>query len=165
MMTFFLRILNAGKRNNLSTVFVASTKWFIELDRISCLKNMPGFFTVRGHTPVELGCLRNVCTPLNPMFYCLDLDYRRGLFRHDLYDVPSRVFVLFLLWHISLFSFVDVKQVLTDVFKAKDTFAARDKTSDENEDPGKSTLLTSRNPHRYLLMTFFILARSNCSKL
>lgn len=74
-------------------MLVIFTKRFIEL--VLQWKNMSRFFTIRGCIPVELDCLRNVCTPLNLMFYCLDLDYRRGLFWHDLSDVPSRVFVLF----------------------------------------------------------------------
>jgi len=67
------------------------------------------------------------------MFYCLDLDYRRGLFRHDLTDVPSRVFVLFLLWHLSFF-FHRRKAGPHECIQDERYFCAQDKTSDENED-------------------------------
>lgn len=119
-------------------------------------KNTPRFFTIRGRTPVEFGCLRNVCTPLNPMFYCLDLDYRRGLFRHDLSNVPSRVFVLFSLWHLSLFLSSTESRSSRMCFKAKDT-SARDKTSDENEDLRNQitdVMTQQRIPVVVSLMTF-----------
>lgn len=97
-------------------------------------KNTPRFFTIRGRTPVEFGCLRNVCTPLNPMFYCLDLDYRRGLFRHDLSDVPSRLRTFSPL--ASLFFLSSTQSRSSRMFKAKDASATRDKVSGENEDLG-----------------------------
>jgi len=106
----------------LRSLFLKQKNLWSKLNVSWYAENASKFFTIRGCTPCRaLGCLRNVCTPLNPMFYCLDLDYRRGLFRHDFSDVPSQVFVLFS--GIFLFSFVDARNKSSQIYSWREIYS------------------------------------------
>lgn len=95
---------------------------YIESDCIQrCPKNASRFFTIHGCTPVEVGCLRNVCIPHLILCFTVQILTTVGGCSDTTSPTFHAVSSCFFLCYL-FFSFIDAKQVLLRMYSRQKIF-------------------------------------------